>query len=108
MHQDALDYVRHAVVLSPPSLEGPAVADSATRDRCRPYSSGTTGKPKGVMLSHLSVTSNISQILHLPESDLRHGDMVMGVLPLFHIYGMVITFGLSFCSQVMTIRMQRV
>jgi acyl-CoA synthetase (AMP-forming)/AMP-acid ligase II len=53
-----------------------------------PYSSGTTGFPKGVMLTHRNLVSNLLQIeaskVYHPE------DVTLCVLPLFHIYGMVV------------------
>jgi acyl-CoA synthetase (AMP-forming)/AMP-acid ligase II len=53
-----------------------------------PYSSGTTGFPKGVMLSHHNLVSNICQFLGAHGID--EGDSVIGVLPFFHIYGMTV------------------
>ena len=56
-----------------------------------PYSSGTTGLPKGVMLSHRNVVSNICQMEHDELFVLsRGGTSLIGVLPFFHIYGMVV------------------
>ena len=61
-----------------------------------PYSSGTTGKPKGVMLTHQNLSANVLQ--SISNEDLRHdvreGDRLIGVLPLYHIYGML-TLGFS-------------
>ncbi len=51
-----------------------------------PYSSGTTGLPKGVMLSHHNLVSNLVQTdALLPYDD---GEVALAVLPFFHIYGM--------------------
>ena len=51
-----------------------------------PYSSGTTGLPKGVMLTHTNLVSNIAQTLPLFGGD--PGEVALAVLPFFHIYGM--------------------
>jgi acyl-CoA synthetase (AMP-forming)/AMP-acid ligase II len=51
-----------------------------------PYSSGTTGISKGVMLTHRNLVSNIYQTAQIQE--FRDGEAVMAVLPFFHIYGM--------------------
>jgi acyl-CoA synthetase (AMP-forming)/AMP-acid ligase II len=53
-----------------------------------PYSSGTTGGPKGVMLTHYNVTSNIRQTV---ATGLVDGySVLIDFLPFFHIYGMVV------------------
>jgi len=51
-----------------------------------PYSSGTTGRSKGVMLTHGNLTANIAQTEHVLL--LEEGDVALAVLPFFHIYGM--------------------
>lgn len=51
-----------------------------------PYSSGTTGLSKGVMLSHRNLVSNIAQVLS--GITITEDDVAMAVLPFFHIYGM--------------------
>ena len=53
-----------------------------------PYSSGTTGLPKGVMLTHRNLVANLAQIEFVDSS--APGDHLVGVLPFFHIYGMLV------------------
>ena len=67
--------------------------DPATHVAVLPYSSGTTGHPKGVKLSHRNLIANIAQSsgsIGLGERGLGAGDRVLAVLPFFHIYGMTV------------------
>ena len=54
----------------------------------QPYTSGTTGTPKGVLLSHRNLAWTTQVNVDVP--DLGPDDRLLGVLPLFHIYGMVV------------------
>jgi acyl-CoA synthetase (AMP-forming)/AMP-acid ligase II len=58
-----------------------------------PYSSGTTGLPKGVMLTHSNLVSNVLQS-EVPH-DTADNDVVVGVLPFFHIYGMTVIMNIA-------------
>ena len=51
-----------------------------------PYSSGTTGFPKGVMLTHRNLLANLVQLED--ALSVTDGEVVLAVLPFFHIYGM--------------------
>ncbi len=53
-----------------------------------PYSSGTTGLPKGVMLSHYNLVANVYQLLGPNASRLNSADTILCILPLYHIYGL--------------------
>ena len=57
-----------------------------------PFSSGTTGLTKGVMLTHTNLVANVQQYQTRPgeESVITGDDVVLVHLPLFHIYGMVV------------------
>lgn len=63
--------------------------DPATHIAVLPFSSGTTGVPKGVELSHRNLVANIVQIGPLLMDNGQTPDsVIMAVLPFFHIYGM--------------------
>jgi long-chain acyl-CoA synthetase len=52
------------------------------------YTGGTTGTPKGAMLTHANLTINVEQILSWANTmNLRH-ERVMGILPFFHVFAM--------------------
>ncbi|MFB7469602.1 AMP-binding protein [Kitasatospora sp. NPDC056184] len=68
---------------------GPApelALDPAEAVAVLPYSSGTTGLPKGVMLTHRSIATNLAQTDAVFRP--KPGERVLAVLPFFHIYGL--------------------
>ncbi|MFW0785951.1 AMP-binding protein [Gordonia sp. CPCC 206044] len=79
----------NAADLLGPNLPAPDVEfDPATHVAALPYSSGTTGNPKGVKLSHRNLVANVAQIK--PLQGMTSDDVVIAVLPFFHIYGMTV------------------
>jgi acyl-CoA synthetase (AMP-forming)/AMP-acid ligase II len=78
----------------PELLEGvpeeyePVAVDPREDIAVLPYSSGTTGLPKGVMLTHYNLTSNIKQLL--ATGYITSDAVGLCVLPFFHIYGMTV------------------
>lgn len=76
--------------------DAPRVAIDPDKDLVvLPYSSGTTGLQKGVMLTHRNLVVNIEQTLGALDGGMLETDVVMGVLPFFHIYGMVVVMSLA-------------
>ena len=65
-----------------------AVARDADALAVLPYSSGTTGRSKGVMLSHRNLVANAEQTISAVE--LREAHTYVAVLPFFHIYGLTV------------------
>ncbi|MFE9423808.1 AMP-binding protein [Kitasatospora sp. NPDC006697] len=62
------------------------VIDPATDVAALPYSSGTTGLPKGVMLTHQSIGTNLNQVDVVRPPYV--GERMLAVLPFFHIYAL--------------------
>ncbi|HXX33082.1 MAG TPA: AMP-binding protein, partial [Thermodesulfobacteriota bacterium] len=58
-----------------------------------PFSSGTTGLPKGVMLTHFNLLSDLYQVVQVHE--VSETDVMINQLPFFHIYGMTVLMGTS-------------
>jgi 4-coumarate--CoA ligase len=56
-----------------------------------PYSSGTTGMPKGVCLTHSNLVANLLQFDIVESLSMGVGEGLLSPLPFFHIYGMVVS-----------------
>ncbi|HEX5614429.1 MAG TPA: 4-coumarate--CoA ligase family protein [Acidimicrobiia bacterium] len=70
-----------------------------------PYSSGTTGLAKGVMLTHRNLVANIAQTLG--TVDLGADDAFVAVLPFFHIYGMQVLMNMGLRAGATIVTMPR-
>lgn len=80
---------RFSDLLKPASVTLPCPdQDSGNTLAALPYSSGTTGLPKGVMLSHFNLVANIYQLLGPNAVTLSAADNILCFLPLYHIYGL--------------------
>ena len=60
------------------------------------FSSGSTGEPKGVILSHYNIAANVAQLLQVFM--LHKGDRILGILPFFHSFGFTATLCLPAAS----------
>jgi long-chain acyl-CoA synthetase len=58
------------------------------------YTSGTTGDPKGAMLTHGNLQANVRQQMIISEGEVGPDDVLFVVLPLFHIFGLNVCLGL--------------
>ncbi len=87
----------------------PAVTIDPSRDVVAlPYSSGTTGLPKGVMLTHRNLVANLCQCQGMKDWEcFGEGDRVFAALPFFHIYGMVVIMMLGLANGATIVSMPR-
>lgn len=70
-----------------------------------PFSSGTSGAMKGVMLSHRNLVANVAQTLLAAE--IREDEMFIAVLPFFHIYGMQVLMNTALRAGATAVTMPR-
>ncbi|XP_054806854.1 4-coumarate--CoA ligase 1-like [Prosopis cineraria] len=83
-------FVRFSYLMNADENEIPPVTISTEDVVALPYSSGTTGPPKGVMLTHKSLVTNVAQLVdgENPNLYFHKEDVIACVCPLFHSYSL--------------------
>jgi long-chain acyl-CoA synthetase len=71
------------------------------------YTSGTTANPKGAMLTHGNLLANIEQMQKVPALAQAEHDVVLLVLPMFHIYGLNVGLNLTLAVAATGVLMER-
>jgi acyl-CoA synthetase (AMP-forming)/AMP-acid ligase II len=103
--------VGRVVALGDPLLQegggeiGQVPVDPARDLVALPYSSGTTGFAKGVMLTHRNLVANVLQVERV--FGLGESDTVAAVLPFFHIYGLTVNMNLALARGATVVTMRR-
>ena len=89
--------------------DGPAPKVDTVADdvACLVYTSGTTGKPKGAMLTHGNLMANLEQMGAVPVLAEAETDVVLLALPLFHIYALNAILGLTMQSGATAVLQER-
>jgi len=86
-------------------LEAQAPVDLEDHVVVLPYSSGTTGRPKGVMLTHRNLVANVTQSGAV--AGITPKDTAVAFLPFFHIYGMTVLMNLFLQQRARLVTMPR-
>ncbi|HEX9711474.1 MAG TPA: long-chain fatty acid--CoA ligase [Actinomycetota bacterium] len=73
----------------------PDVSSTPDDLACLPYTSGTTGKAKGAMLTHGNLLANLDQMSQVSRLRVAEDDVILLVLPMFHIYALNVILGLA-------------
>jgi long-chain acyl-CoA synthetase len=71
------------------------------------FTSGTAGSAKAAMLTHGNLVSNLEQVQVQPGRGLEASDVVLGVLPMFHIFGMNVVLGLALYAGAAVVLVER-
>jgi long-chain acyl-CoA synthetase len=85
--EQVYDALRAAAPVPVPPLPDPE------KLACLLYTSGTSGRPRAAMLTHRALMANIDQAAEVEPPMIHGDDVVLGVLPLFHVYGLNAVLG---------------
>ena len=71
------------------------------------FTAGTAGSPKAAMLTHGNLLANIDQVQRHPGRSVRPDDVLLGVLPLFHIFGLNVVLGVALSAGASVVLVER-
>jgi long-chain acyl-CoA synthetase len=71
------------------------------------YTGGTTGTPKGAMLTHSNLTINVQQLLRWAPGLVLGEESILGILPFFHVFGMTVVMNFAIAIGATMILMPR-
>lgn len=92
--RDGVEDFMAMLMASAPDLQ--PVAGSPEDVAVLQYTGGTTGRPKGAMLTHRNLVANVLQSYHFSKSGMTVGEeTALVVIPLFHVYGMTVGMNLG-------------
>lgn len=94
-----------AALLDPDPMEVSVPIDPTTDLVAMPWSSGTSGRPKAVMLTHRNLVAQLHQFAGVQRLD--PGPTMVAVLPFFHIYGLVLILFASLWRGIVLVVMAR-
>jgi long-chain acyl-CoA synthetase len=98
--EELADLPEHVVVAGSPAYQALLVDESAVDSvgggedlAVVLYTSGTSGRPKGAMLTHRALLSNLEQSARIDPPVVAQDDVLLLVLPLFHVFGLNAALG---------------
>jgi long-chain acyl-CoA synthetase len=103
VHPGALSFQESVAAAGPTSIADAGPDDLAVLA----YTAGTTAEPKGAMLSHGNLLANLDQISEVPALRQAESDVVLLVVPLFHIYGLNAGLGVTLKEGASAVLMER-
>lgn len=93
--EETLVFLSLPELMGPPGVEKVAAIGGAEDLAVLLYTSGTSGRPRGAMLSHRALTANLMQLAAIDPPVVSTDDVVLVVPPLFHIYGLNVGLGMA-------------
>ncbi len=87
--------------IAPPAVRDPEALAALL------YTSGTSGRPRAAMLTHRALLANIEQVAAIDPPMIGPDDVVLGVLPLFHVYGLNAVLGVVLRQRAKLVLLER-